>query len=156
MFNFVSFRVYVEKSIAGLVSYYKLPSKVGDSMKAMLNGDGGDLNSFIRLIHKEMEKKSVEPTRIIQDLVIFGVKDGVYDSRLRVVICKLAIFMGVSLELVETYEQALLEMLSNEVNAEDDEEVRKRNLGKKIKRYTLIALASVGGGVILGQSFCSF
>lgn len=143
-------KAYIEKNIAGLVAYYKLPSKVVEAMKAILNGDGGDLNSFIRLIHKEMDKKSVEPSRIVQDLVIFGVKDGVYDARLRVVICKLAIFMDVPLELVESYEQALVEMLSNETNSEDDEEVRRRNLGKKIKRYTLIALASVGGGVILG------
>lgn len=69
---------------------------------------------------------------------------------MRIVICKLALFIGVALELVETYEQSLVEMLSNEVNVEDDAEVRKRNLGKKIKRYTLIALASVSGGVILG------
>lgn len=66
----------MEKSLASLVSYYKLPLKVSESMKAMLDGEGGDLNSFIRLIHKEMEKKSVEPNRIVQDLVIFGVKDG--------------------------------------------------------------------------------
>ena len=76
---------------------------------------------------------------------------GVYDSRLRIVICKLANFIGVSLELVELYEQSLIEMLSKEVKSEDDEHVRKRKLNKKIKRYTLIALASVGGGVILGK-----
>ena len=49
-------------------------------MKAMLEEEGGDLNSelnsFIKLIHKEMEKNSIEPNRIVQDLVIFGVKDG--------------------------------------------------------------------------------
>lgn len=73
-------RAYVEKSLGGLVAYFKLPSKVTDSMKAMLDGEGGDLNSelnsFIKLIHKEMQKKSIEPIRIVQDLLIFGVKDG--------------------------------------------------------------------------------
>ena len=73
-------RAYIEKSLSGLVSYYKLPSKVAESMKVMVEGDQRDLsselNSFIKLIHREMEKKSVEPNRIVQDLVIFGVKDG--------------------------------------------------------------------------------
>jgi len=67
-----------------------------------------------------------------------------------VVICKLANFLDVSLESVESYEQSLVEMLSNEVYSEEDEQIRKRNMNKKIKRYALIALASVGGGVVLG------
>lgn len=48
-------------------------------MKAMLVGEGGNhqaLNSFIKLIHNEMEKKKIEPTRVVEDLVVFAVKDG--------------------------------------------------------------------------------
>lgn len=48
--------------------------------------------------------------------------------------------------MFETYKQALVDMFSNEVN-KDVEEVQKKNLGKKIKQFTLIAFA---------QSFGSF
>ena len=120
-------------------------------MTAMLHGEGGNLNSFIRLIHKEMDKNSIKPNRIVEDLVVFAVKDGFYDARNRVVIIKLANFIGVPLELVELYEHSLVEMLSNELNTENDDEQKRRNLNKKIKKYALIALASVGGGVIIGM-----
>lgn len=120
-------------------------------MVMMLDGEVGDLNSYIRLLHKEMEKQNMQPARLVQELIVLAVRNGVYDARLRVVILKLANFIGVSLELVELHELALVDHLSNETNKEDENVKRKRNLNKKIKRYTLIALASVGGGVIIGS-----
>ena len=68
------------------------------------------------------------------------------------VLCKLALFIGVPLEEVELYEQSLVQMLTNDVKSEEDPDARRRNMNTKIKRYTLIALASVGGGVILGMN----
>lgn len=134
-----------------MVKYFKLPEKLGQTMVMMLDGEVGDLNSYIRLLHKEMEKQNMQPARLVQELIVLAVRNGVYDARLRVVILKLANFIGVSLELVELHELALVDHLSNETNKEDENVKRKRNLNKKIKRYTLIALASVGGGVIIGS-----
>lgn len=139
-----------------MVKYFKLPEKLSQTMVMMLDGEVGDLNSYIRLLHKEMEKKNVQPARLVQELIVLAVRDGVYDARLRVVILKFANFIGVSLELVELHELALVDHLSNETNKEDEDVKRKRNLNKKIKRYTLIALASVGGGVIIGNKSKAF
>ena len=157
---------YLDKVISALVKYYGLPDKVAQSMKVMFEegieeqelegkhsklGGGGDLNSYIKLIHDQMSKKKIPEEKIVQDLVIFGVHDGVYDARLRVIICKLAKFLDVPLQMVEVYEHSLVEMLSGDsTDPEQDEQKKKRDLNTKIKRYTMIALASVGGGVLLG------
>lgn len=117
----------------------------------MLNGHGGDLNSFIKLIYKEMKKHSIKPDRLVEDLVVFAVKDGVYDARSRVIIVKIANFIEVPLELVEVYENYCVQMLSNKLSTENVEEQKQRNLNKKIKKYALITLATVGGGVIVGK-----
>lgn len=122
-------------------------------MIAMIEGEGGgDMNSFIKQIYKEMDRKSVEARQIVEDLIIFAVKDGKYDARLRVILVKLANFIGISLEYVELSELSLVEMLSTEINSENDEETKRRNQNKKIKRFALIALASIGGGAILGNN----
>ncbi|KAH9420136.1 transmembrane and coiled-coil domain-containing protein 4-like [Dermatophagoides pteronyssinus] len=147
-------RPFIEKSIKDLVAYLNLPAKVSASMIAMIDGEGGaDLNSFIKLIYKEMDKKAMKSTQIVEDLVVFAVKDGNYDARMRVILIKLANFLGSSLEYLELSELSLVEMLSTaEVknNDDDDQRQRRRNQTKKIKRYALIALASIGGGAILG------
>ncbi|KPM02347.1 DUF726 domain-containing protein, partial [Sarcoptes scabiei] len=148
-------RSYIERCLKDLVNYYKLPSKVLASMRVMLNdGDCADLNSFIKLIYEEMAKKEVFSNQIVDDLIIFAVKDGIYDARLRVIIIKLSNFIGSSYEYLELSENSLAEMLwvkmNNPYTNENDEENRKRQKNKKIKRFALIALASIGGGTILG------
>ncbi|KAH7637741.1 duf726 domain-containing protein [Dermatophagoides farinae] len=149
-------RPFIEKSVKDLVTYLNLPTKVGASMIAMIDGEGGaDLNSFIKLIYKEMDKKAMKSTQIVEDMVVFAVKDGNYDARMRVVLIKLANFLGSSLEYLELSELSLVEMLStaevkNNNDDDDDQRQRRRNQTKKIKRYALIALASIGGGAILG------
>ena len=156
-------KTYLDKVITELVEYYGLPKKVGESLKIMfeeaveeqelegIKPGGADLNSYIKLIHSQMSKKNIPEEKLVQDLVVFGVHDGVYDARLRIVICKLAKFLDVPLQMVEVYEQSLVEMLSNDSNdPEQDEQKKKRDMNTKIKRYAMIALASVGGGVLLG------
>ena len=80
---------------------------------------------------------------------------GVYDSRLRVLILFISQLFGVPLPIVELYEESVIEMLSEyipEQNAEEIKIKKKRERNKKIKRYAMIGLASVGGGAIIGQS----
>jgi uncharacterized membrane protein YdbT with pleckstrin-like domain len=65
----------------------------------------------------------------------------------------IAELLGVPLPVVELYEESVVEMLSEYIPEQNDEEIKmkkKRERNKKIKRYVMIGLASVGGGAIIG------
>jgi hypothetical protein len=79
---------------------------------------------------------------------------GVYDARLRVLILHISGLLGVPVPIVELYEESVIEMLSEYIPQQNDEEIKikqKRERNKKIKRYVMIGLASVGGGAIIGE-----
>ena len=66
---------------------------------------------------------------------------------------------GIPVPIVELYEESVIEMLSEYIPEQNDEEIKikqKRERNKKIKRYVMIGLASVGGGAIIGYSFHQF
>lgn len=78
---------------------------------------------------------------------------GVYDARIRVLIIYVANKLQVSLQLVELFEDSVVEMLSSESPSETEEDVKakqRRKRNKKIKRYLMIGLAGIGGGAIVG------
>lgn len=78
---------------------------------------------------------------------------GVYDARMRVLIIFVADLLRVPLPLIELYEESVVEMLSEEIPEQTDQEIKlkqRRDRNKKIKRYVMIGLASVGGGAIIG------
>ncbi|CAG2123546.1 unnamed protein product, partial [Medioppia subpectinata] len=110
-----------------------------------MDGEGGDVDAFIALIREESTLKS-SCVRISEELVLFAVKEGVYDSRLRVLILHISGLLGVPVPIVELYEESVIEMLSEYIPPQNDDEIKikqKRERNKKIKRYVMIGLASV-------------
>jgi hypothetical protein len=72
---------------------------------------------------------------------------------MRVLILHISQLLKVPLPLIELYEGSVVEMLSEEIPTETDEDAKnksKRERKKKIKRYMMIGLASVGGGALIG------
>ncbi|XP_054155077.1 transmembrane and coiled-coil domain-containing protein 4-like isoform X2 [Oppia nitens] len=145
-------RSFCETTMSELIRHLALPSQVQNAMKALMDGEGGDVSAFIALIKEESNFKS-SCVRVVEELVMFAVKEGVYDARLRVLILHISQLLGVPIPIVELYEESVIEMLSEYIPQQNDEEIkikRKRERNKKIKRYVMIGLASVGGGAIIG------
>ena len=145
---------FCKNTMQDMIKHFQLPSQVFNAMTALMDGEGGDINSFVALIKEEQQLKS-SCVKIVEELVLFAVKNGSYDSRMRVLIHHVADILRVPITLIELYEESLVEFLSKEVIEETStEETNKLKLkkerNKKIKRYFMIGLASVGGGAIIG------
>lgn len=121
-------------------------------MQALMSGEGGELEPFIHVL-KEEPGLNGNCLRVVEDLVLFAVQGGIYDARTRVFIFYVALRLRVSRALVEMYEESVVEMLSQEVHEQTEEErkeIAKRQRNKKLKRFLMIGLATVGGGAVIG------
>ncbi|PRD22548.1 UNVERIFIED_CONTAM: Tmco4 [Trichonephila clavipes] len=121
-------------------------------MYAFLSGEGSDIEPLICALKKEPALNG-NCLRVLEDLIVFAVEGGVYDARMRILILHVAWLLKVAMPLVEIYEESVVDMLSREVQeiSEDEQKAnarRKRN--KKIKRYLLVGMATIGGGAVLG------
>ncbi|KAE8293147.1 Transmembrane and coiled-coil domain-containing protein 4 [Larimichthys crocea] len=92
------------------------------------------------------------PPPIIQDLVSFSVNDGQYDARARVLIRHVSCLLRVLPQQLEEFEETLGEKLREAGEESEEESSRrlKRERGRKLRRYLLIGLATVGGGTVIG------
>ncbi|RWS12442.1 transmembrane and coiled-coil domain-containing protein-like protein [Dinothrombium tinctorium] len=152
LFDDTSNRQFCETTINCLVNHLSLPKQVANAMQALLNGEGGDIQAFINLLKEEASLKN-SCVRVVEELVMFSVREGVYDARLRILILYVAELLRVPLPLVELYEESVVEMLSSDIPEQTNEELiekAKRQRNKKIKRYFMIGLAGLGGGAIIG------
>lgn len=59
-----------------LIIHLSLPPQVENAMRALMDGEGGDVNAFVALIRDEPTLKS-SCVRIIEELVLFAVKEGI-------------------------------------------------------------------------------
>lgn len=131
-----------------------LPEQVRQVMEMTVRGqvEASPLRSYVEIL-KEEPPLARSRLPVVQDLVLFAVHGGCYDARIRVLIMHVTCLLHVSIDLLEMYEESVLEYLSVEENImteeEEQEEARKRKY-KKIKRYTAIGLATLGGGAVLG------
>ncbi|XP_066838424.1 transmembrane and coiled-coil domain-containing protein 4 isoform X3 [Anser cygnoides] len=145
-----SFRV---EFIDGLVKWLDLPDAVLPAMTAFASGLGGEgTETFAQLLLKDPILKD-NPVVIIQDLLSFSLRDGYYDARARVLICRIIWLLRIPLEELEALEESLLESLKEQKEEESETaEVsrKKKERRKKLKRYLLIGLATVGGGTVIG------
>jgi hypothetical protein len=153
LFSEESNREFCKDTISALLNHLGLSSnQVKNSMYALLEGEGGNSEDFICLLkNEELLKSSCVP--LIESLILFAIRDGVYDARLRVLILKIADLFNIPKELVQLHEESVVEMLSNEQPTQSDEELKekaKRLRNKKIKKYLLIAGGTVVGGAVLG------
>lgn len=145
-------REFCEKCLLQLIQHLGLPSQVQSVMQALMMGEGGEAEPFIHVL-KDEPGLNGNCLRVVEDLILFAVQGGIYDARTRVFIFYVAWRLRVSQSLVEMYEESVVEMLSQEVHEQSEEErkeIAKRQRNKKLKRFLMIGLATVGGGAVIG------
>jgi len=59
-----------------MIIHLNLPTQVENSMRALMDGEGGDINAFVALIKDEPTLKS-SCVRVVEELVLFSVKEGI-------------------------------------------------------------------------------
>ncbi|KAG8431947.1 hypothetical protein GDO86_019055, partial [Hymenochirus boettgeri] len=93
------------------------------------------------------------PNIITQDLVSFSLRDGFYDARSRVLTSHVSWSLRILPESLELCEESLMKSLKSD-KEEPSESVqasrKKKESRKKMKRYLMIGLATVGGGTVIG------
>ncbi|XP_035513293.1 transmembrane and coiled-coil domain-containing protein 4 [Morone saxatilis] len=145
-------RVFREQYLQSLVRWLDLDESVMPVMGAFLSGLGFEgSDTFLSILQAE-PLLAAGATPIIQDLVSFSVKDGKYDARARVLIRHVSCLLRVVLQQLEEFEETLGEKLREGGEESEEESSRrlKRERGRKLRRYLLIGLATVGGGTVIG------
>lgn len=92
---------------------------------------------------------------ILCDLFLALVADSVYDARSRVLLGRIAEHLGLSWMDVVRFERRLTEALEIQEGIQDKDNTAaldQRAKADKRKRYMLMGLATVGGGLVLGLS----
>nr|XP_033777982.1 transmembrane and coiled-coil domain-containing protein 4 isoform X3 [Geotrypetes seraphini] len=147
-------RSYSMEFIDGLVKWLQLSDSVIPAMVAFANGLGGEgTENFVQLLLEEPVLKE-SPVIITQDLMSFALKDGYYDARARVLISHITGLLRVPVEAMEIFEESLLETLKErkpEPSESAEASRKKKETRKKLKRYFLIGLATVGGGTVIAS-----
>uniref|UniRef100_A0A4W5M7K5 Transmembrane and coiled-coil domains 4 n=1 Tax=Hucho hucho TaxID=62062 RepID=A0A4W5M7K5_9TELE len=146
-------RCFREQYLEGLVQWLGLDESVMPVMGAFLAGLGFEgSDTFLSILQAEA-LLSAGATPITQDLVSFSVKDGLYDSRSRVLIRHVSCLLRVSSQQLEEFEATLGERLREGVveSAEESSRRQTKERGRKLRRYLLIGLATVGGGAVIGS-----
>lgn len=144
--------LFREQFLQGLVRWLDLDESVMPVMGAFLSGLGFEgTETFLSTLQAE-PLLAAGATPIVQDLVSFAVKDGQYDARARVLIRHISCLLQVSPQLLEEFEETLGERLreGGEESEEESSRRRRRERGRKLRRYLLIGLATVGGGTVIG------
>lgn len=146
-------REFCRKFVEDLVQWLDLCPSVIPAMEAFASGLGGEgTDTFTHVLLEDSVIKS-NPTVITQDLVSFCLRDGYYDARSRVLISHVSWLLRVPPETMELSEESMMQSLKK-YTEEPSESVqasrRKKESRKKMKRYLLIGLATVGGGTVIG------
>ncbi|XP_028967037.1 transmembrane and coiled-coil domain-containing protein 4 [Galendromus occidentalis] len=122
-------------------------------MVALVSGEiSGSYEPYFKILKEEPEIRG-DFSVFVKDLILFSVKDGVYDARSRVCIHYVAMKLALPISVVDAAERSLVQCLSTErakSSSADGEETSRRDRTKKIKRYLMIGIATVGGGAVLG------
>ncbi|XP_069802566.1 transmembrane and coiled-coil domain-containing protein 4 [Dendropsophus ebraccatus] len=146
-------REFCRKFVEDLVRWLDLCPSVIPAMEAFASGLGGEgTDTFTHVLLEDSVMKS-NPTIITQDLVSFCLRDGYYDARGRVLISHVSWLLRVHPETMELSEESMMQSLKK-YTEEPSESIqasrRKKESRKKLKRYLLIGLATVGGGTVIG------
>lgn len=141
-----------DQYLQGMVHWLDLDDSVLPVMGAFLSGLGCEgSDTFLSILQAE-PLMATGATSIIHDLVSFSLKDGQYDSRSRVLIRHVSCLLRVSPQQLEEFEETLGERLreAGEETEEESTRRRRKERGRKLRRYLLIGLATVGGGTVIG------
>nr|XP_028597436.1 transmembrane and coiled-coil domain-containing protein 4 isoform X2 [Podarcis muralis] len=147
-------RPYRTGFVESLVEWLQLSDAVLPAMLAFVGGLGGEgTETFAQIVLKEPLMKD-DPSIITQDLVSFSLKDGGYDARARVLLSHITWLLRIPPAELEASEERLLECLKEEEEEEESETAaaarKKKEKNRRLKRYLLIGLATVGGGTVIG------
>ncbi|XP_014260826.1 transmembrane and coiled-coil domain-containing protein 4-like isoform X2 [Cimex lectularius] len=150
-------RPFCYECLSCVVSHLGLPDSVSPIMDLLLKGEmSNSAESFLNVLNTEAVLEG-NLCYVLQDLVTVAVQKGLsigeYDSRWRVLIRKLRELMDVESTDVEFYEINVINCLTQErasVTEEERKTTKKRNRITKAKRYAMIALATIGGGTLIG------
>ncbi|XP_044138428.1 transmembrane and coiled-coil domain-containing protein 4 [Bufo gargarizans] len=146
-------REFCRKFVEDLVQWLDLCPSVIPAMEAFASGLGREGTDTFSQVLLEDSAIKTNPTIIIQDLVSFCLRDGYYDSRSRVLISHVSWLLRVPRETMELSEDSMMKSLKK-YTEEPSESVqasrRKKESRKKMTRYLLIGLATVGGGTVIG------
>ncbi|XP_073511661.1 transmembrane and coiled-coil domain-containing protein 4 [Phyllobates terribilis] len=146
-------REFCRKFVEDLVQWLDLSPSVVPAMEAFANGLGGEGTDTFTHVLLEDSVLRTNPTMITQDLVSFCLRDGYYDARSRVLISHVSWLLRVPPETVELSEESMmlsLKKYTEEPSESEQASRRKKESRKKMKRYLLIGLATVGGGTVIG------
>ncbi|XP_052821109.1 transmembrane and coiled-coil domain-containing protein 4-like isoform X2 [Mya arenaria] len=129
------------------------PEQTNESMFSLLDGEIiTDSDVFVdNLLEDPVLSETRQP--LIQDFILLAIQEGCYDARMRVLIKHMAWQLRVSWEDVEELEGDLSETLEYQtyiMSEEEEKEKARKSRSRKIKRYALIGLATVGGGALIG------
>ncbi|XP_030280232.1 transmembrane and coiled-coil domain-containing protein 4 [Sparus aurata] len=144
--------VFREQYLQGLVRWLDLDESVMPVMGAFLSGLGFEgCDTFLSILQAD-PLLAAGATPIIQSLVSFSVKDGQYDARARVLIRHVSCLLRVCPQQLEEFEGTLVEKLGKggEESEEESSRRQRKERGRKLRRYLLIGLATVGGGTVIG------
>ncbi|CAM4676182.1 unnamed protein product [Leuciscus chuanchicus] len=152
LFHGLEQKRFREAYLEGLVQWLNLDESVMPVMQAFLTGLGFEgTDTFLSILHEEpLLRAGALP--ITHDLVSFSVKDGHYDARARVLIRHVSCLLRVTQQQLEDFEETLGEKLreAGEESEEESSRRQKKERGRKLRRYLLIGLATVGGGTVIG------
>ncbi|CAH2318373.1 transmembrane and coiled-coil domain-containing 4 [Pelobates cultripes] len=146
-------RTFCTEFVQELVRWLDLSVSVVPAMVAFASGFGGEgTETFTQVLMGDSVLKT-NPAIITQDLVSFCLREGYYDARSRVLISHVSWLLRVPPETMEICEESLLKSLkqyTDKPSESTQESRRKKENRKKLKRYLLIGLATVGGGTVIG------
>ncbi|CAH1724300.1 unnamed protein product [Aphis gossypii] len=111
-----------------------------------------DAKVYVRALKKEEVLKEGMMI-IVQDLLLLAISNGTYDARWRVLILYVTRVFDLDINTVDNFELNVVNCLSNLLPVQTEQEqadAARRIRVSKTKRFALIGLASVGGGILLG------
>lgn len=93
---------------------------------------------------------------VLCDLFLVLIADSVYDARARVLLERVGLMFGVSWLDICKFEKRVTDALemqdSNEQNWTEKEHLEARRKAARTKRFMMLGLATVGGGLVIGLS----
>lgn len=136
-----------------ILKYLDQPKQTNDSLLEILEGDVVENGEgFVDSLLKE-ECVAGKQQLLVADLIAVAISDGCYDARMRTLVKYVSWQLKVSWDDVEIIEEDLADTLESSAYVSSEEEKKekaKKARNRKIKRYALIGLATIGGGAIIG------
>lgn len=145
-------RSFRDATIKTIVEHFQLPERTILTMGEFVLDDEFTFLSSIKQNYQH------GPFKLIEELVLLSVSSGGYDARSHYLIIEVAESLGIPRDLVEIHCESVYDLLlnaqNNEIESKHDPQVDKdrerRDTRKKIKKYVMIGLASLGGGAVIG------